>query len=95
MQDPALKAIDAAATNTILSASLGRQYGSTDKGFDWFWTAGIGIGFPDVDTVSGPVDGGGTFEISTDAGTEIHLLASLGTSYHFSPGWSATFAGRL
>lgn len=95
IQDPAVKSVDAVASNTILSASLGRQYGNTDKGFDWFWTAGIGVGFPDVKDVSGPVEGGGTFYITTDAGTEIHLMGSLGTSYHFSPAWSATFAARL
>jgi hypothetical protein len=94
-QDPAVKAIDAAATNTIISAFMGRQYGNTDRGFDWFWTAGVGAGFPDVKDVSGPVDGGGTFDITTDSGTEIHLISSLGTSYHFSPAWSATFAARL
>lgn len=95
VQDPAVTSIDADASNTILGASLGRQHGNSDKGFDWFWSAGIGVGFPDVDTVSGPVDGGGTFTITTDAGTEIHLTAALGTSYHFSPAWSATFAARL
>lgn len=95
VQDPLVNPIDAAATNTILSAFLGRQYGNTDRGFDWFWTAGIGVGFPDVKSVTGPVEGGGTFNITTDAGTEIHLISSLGTSYHFSPAWSATLAGRL
>jgi len=95
VQDPAVKAIDAAATNTILSAFLGRQYGNTDRGFDWFWTAGIGVGFPDVGNVAGPVEGGGTFDITTASGTEIHLLSSLGTSYHFSSAWSATFAARV
>ena len=95
VQDPAEKSIDADATNTILGGFLGRQYGNTERGFDWFWSAGIGVGFPDVDPVSGPVDGGGIFIITTDAGTEFHLTASLGTSYHFSPAWSASFTGRL
>jgi hypothetical protein len=94
-QDPATKAIDAAATNTIFSAFMGRQYGDMSKGFDWFWTAGIGVGFPDVEDVSGPVAGGGTFDITTTSGTEIHLITSLGTSYHFSSLWSATFAARV
>lgn len=94
-QDPAVKAIDAAVTNNIVSASLGRQYGNTDKGLDWFWTAGIGVGFPDVENVTGPVDGGGTFNITTDAGTEYYLMTSLGSSYHFSPSWSATLSARL
>lgn len=94
-QDPDVKAIDSVATNTILSAFLGKRYGEATRGFDWFWTAGIGVGFPDVKDVTGPVDGGGTFDITTDSGTEIHLISSLGTSYHFSPAWSATFAARL
>lgn len=94
-QDPAEKSIDADATNTILGGFLGRQYGNTERGFDWFWTAGISVGFPEVDPVTGPVDGGGIFTITTDAGTEFHLTSSLGTSYHFSPAWSASLMGRL
>ena len=94
-QDPAVKAIDAVASNTIFSAFMGRQYEDMSKGFDWFWTAGLGVGFPDVEDVSGPVDGGGTFNITTKSGTEIHLIASLGTSYHFSSIWSASFAARV
>ena len=95
VQDPAEKSIDADATNTIIGGFIGRQYGNTERGFDWFWTAGVGVGFPDVDAVAGPVDGGGVFMITTDAGTEFHLTSSLGTSYHFSPAWSASFTGRL
>lgn len=95
VQDPAEKSIDADATNTILGGFLGRQYGDRERGFDWFWTAGIGVGFPEVDPVTGPVDGGGIFVITTDAGTEFHLTAGLGTSYHFSPTWSVALTGRL
>lgn len=94
-QDLSTNAIDAAATNTIFSAFMGRQYGDMRKGFDWFWTAGLGVGFPDIEDVSGPVAGGGTFDISTKSGTEIHLITSLGTSYHFSSQWSATFTARV
>jgi hypothetical protein len=94
-QDPSAKAIDAAVTNTIFSAFMGRQYGDMSKGFDWFWTAGLGVGFPDVEDVGGPVDGGGSFDITTNSGTEIHLITSLGTSYHFSSEWSATFTARV
>lgn len=94
-QDLSTNAIDAAATNTIFSAFMGRQYGDMSKGFDWFWTAGLGVGFPDIEDVSGPVNGGGSFDISTKSGTEIHLITSLGTSYHFSSQWSATFTARV
>ncbi len=52
-QDPAVKTIDADGSNTVLSGFVGRQYGDTSRGFDWFWTAGLGIGFPDVDDSGG------------------------------------------
>lgn len=94
-QDPAVKDIDASASNTVLSGFFGRHYGDSSRGFDWFWTAGLGIGFPDVDDISGPTDMGGTFDLTFDAKTEIHLMGTLGTSYHFTPAWSATFAARL
>lgn len=94
-QDPSVKTIDAKASNVVLSAAIGRQYGNTDRGFDWHWTAGLGVGFPDVKGVTGPTDTGGTFDLTFDAGTEVHLMATLGTSYHFSPRWSVTAAGRI
>lgn len=94
-QDPAVKTIDADASNTVLSGFVGRQYGDTSRGFDWFWTAGLGIGFPDVDDIGGPTATGGTFDLTFDAKTEIHLMAALGTSYHFTPAWSATLAARF
>lgn len=94
-QDAATKSIDAAASSTIFSAFMGRQYADMSEGFDWFWTAGIGVGFADVKDVSGPVANGGTFDITTKSGTEIHLITSLGTSYHFSSLWSATFVARV
>ena len=94
-QDPAVKSIDAAASNTVLGGFLGRRYGETSRGFDWYWTLGFGIGFPDVKDKGGPTAGGGTFDIMTDAKTEYHLMGTLGTSYHFTPAWSASFAARL
>jgi len=94
-QDPAVKDIDALASNTVLSGFVGRHYGDSNRGFDWFWTAGLGIGFPDVDDVSGPTATGGTFDLTFDANTEFHLMGTLGTSYHFTPAWSATFSARL
>jgi hypothetical protein len=94
-QDPAVKTIDASASNTVVGGFLGRQYGNRDRGFDWFWTAGLGIGFPDVSDISGPTDTGGTFDLTFDASTEIHLLTTLGTSYHFTPAWAVSLALRL
>jgi len=94
-QDPNESNIDALANSTVVSAFVGRLYGRDNKGFDWFWSAGVGIGFLDVDGFSGGADDGGTFALTYDAKTEIHLTSALGTSYHFTPTWSATFAARL
>lgn len=95
VQDPAQKSIDAAASNAVVGGFLGHRYGDASRGFGWFWTAGLGLGFPDVKDQGGPTDDGGTFDIMTDAKTEYHLMGTLGTSYHFTPSWSASFAARL
>lgn len=94
-QDPNVDVIDAAADSTVLSGSFGRLNNETDRGFDWFWTLGIGFASPDVEDVSGPTDTGGTFDLTFDVGNEIHLMATLGTSYNFSSSWSTSFAARL
>lgn len=94
-QDPNVDVIDALADSTVISGAIGRHYGNFDQGFDWFWSAGVGIGLPSVDDVGGPTDSGGTFDLTFDANTEIHLMLSLGTTYNFSPSWSASFAARV
>jgi len=94
-QDPNVATIDASADSTVFNASIGRLYNETNKGFDWFWTLGLGFASVSVDDVVGPTDTGGTFDITTDAGNEIHLMATLGTSYNFSESWSVSFAARL
>lgn len=92
-QDPNVKTIDSNITSTTLGAALGRHYGDR-SGFDWFWSAGIGVGFPDSGNVSGPTDTGGTFDLLVDAKTEIQIMGTLGTSYFLSDKWSFTAAAR-
>ncbi len=94
-QDPNVDVIDADGSNTVIAGFLGREYDAEDGGFRWFWTAGLGVGFADVDDVSGPTDSGGTFDLTFTVDTEIHVMGTLGTTYDFSPKWSATLAGRL
>jgi hypothetical protein len=94
-QDPAVKDIDASASNMVLSGFVGRRYGNSSRGFDWFWMAGLGVGSPDVDDVSGPTAAGGTFDLTFDANTEVHVSGVLGTSYRYTPAWSFTFAARV
>ncbi len=86
-QDPTLGAIDATASATTLLALLERSYRVSERN-EWFWSAGLGVSSLDVEDARGPLQGGGTFEIETDAGTEI--LASLGGGYRWwlAPGWA-------
>ncbi len=93
-QDPAVKTIDAKTSMTVASAALGRVYGRESGKFDWFWSLGLGAGFPDVANATGPLDGGGTFDLRTDAGTELHIQAKLGIAYQFSERWSVNAAAR-
>lgn len=94
-QDPNQSESDVFASNTVVSGFIGRLYGETNKGFDWFWSAGLGIGFPDIDDSSGLTLAGENFDLNFEAQTEIHLMGSFGTTYHFTPTWAATFAARL
>lgn len=94
-QDPAESDIDSKATTTVLSEFVGQRFGRDDRGLQAFWTAGVGIGFPDVDDANGPTATGGSFDVTTDAGTEWHLLTSAGLRYAFSPRWAVDVAARL
>ena len=89
-QDPNVDVIDADGTSTVLGGLIGREYGDANTGWRWFWSLGLGVGIPNVDDISGPIDGGGTFDLDIDTGTEIQLLSTLGTSYYFTSKWSAS-----
>jgi len=92
-QDPDVKTIDSQIKSTTLGAAIGRHYGDK-SGFDWFWSAGVGVGFPDASDVSGPTDNGGTFDLVIDAKTEIQIMTTLGTTYYTSGRWSFSAAAR-
>lgn len=93
-QDPTLGAIDANAKATTLLALLERPYRVSERS-EWFWSAGLGISSLDVDDASGPLQGGGTFMVETDADTEI--LASVGGGYRwwFARGWALEATVRI
>ena len=95
MQDPNVDVIDATGESTVLGAMIGKKFGETDSSFDWFWSAGVAVGFPDIGDVSGPTDSGGMFDMTFDVGTEYHLTTALGGEYQFNPQWYATLAARL
>lgn len=69
LQSPIEK--DAPVSNTVISAWIEREFGQDSKAWKSFALAGIGFGMTDVDDLQGDVSGGGTYNITTDGGTEI------------------------
>jgi hypothetical protein len=62
--------VDGAATSTTLSVWLERVYGA-GRAREWFWTAGFGGAAIDVDDVTGPLEGGGAYTLSTSFDGEL------------------------
>jgi hypothetical protein len=84
---------DALASNTVISGFVGRLYSEADGRFDWYWSAGVGLGFAEIDGFG--YIGESMLAMSFEADTDVHLVGSIGTSYRFTPTWSATFAAKL
>ncbi len=76
--------VDATADSTIVSGWVEREYGNRDRKLRWFWNAGLGFTSPDVADISGPLTGGGTFDITTDAGSETLLSVGGGLRRGFA-----------
>lgn len=93
VQDPSVTVIDAVGSSVMISGWIERQY--TRQRHEWFWTAGLGINDIDMEPATGPTDDGGTFNISTDAGTQ--FLVSTGGGYRRALGqhWWIEAALRL
>ncbi len=62
---------DAPVSNTVISAWIEREFGQDSQALKSFALAGIGFGMLDVDDLRGDVSGGGTYNITTDGGTEV------------------------
>lgn len=79
-QDQDLDPIDVVAEATVLSAWLQRNFGQPGGRTTWFLGAGLGFATIDVPDAAGPLEGPGTFNIQTDADSEI--IASLLAGFH-------------
>ncbi len=79
-QDQDLEPVDVVAEATVLSAWLQRNFGRSGGRTTWFLGAGLGFATIDVPGATGPLEGGGTFDIETDADSEI--IASLLAGFH-------------
>ncbi len=90
-QDKAVKPkdIDAKARSTLFRVFYERDYGKSDQSWNPYWNAGIGFASVNVDSVTGPVVGGSTFNIATDSGTEIVPSLGAGIRYNFTRQFAA------
>lgn len=93
-QDTTVDVIDASTDATVVSGWIGREYGRQDRRLRSFWTTGLGFSAPDTDDVSGPLEGGGMFDIATDSGSEIIVSATGGLRQRIGKRWSFQFALR-
>lgn len=80
--------IDSVVDLLVFSGWIEREYGRPDGRLRWFWSLGAGFASPEVDDVTGPVSGGGTFDITTDPGSETMILAGAGLRRHLGQSWA-------
>lgn len=93
-QDPGVEPVDVIAEATVLSAWLARTYRRPGGRLSWFWGAGLGFASIDVPDAVGPLAGGGTFDISTDADSEIVVSLLAGLQRRLGERWFFEFALR-
>lgn len=94
-QDPSVETIDAPTTMTSFVGWIEREIGGRERKLKPFWSIGVGIAVPEVDDVTGPLAGGGTFLIETDAGTEIVASLTAGLRYALGKRFAAELAIRV
>jgi hypothetical protein len=92
LQDPDVKTIDGSNSFTRLSGWIERRY-ERPGAWDWFWTAGLGFASVDAGVVTGPTAIGGSFNLVTNASSEVHLLSSAGLRRPLGERW--LFAATL
>lgn len=90
-----LKTVDAIYSSTVVMAQIGQNINSGSVSYDWYWSAGLGFNSIDVDDASGPLVGGGTFNIKTDASTETLIGLKAGIKQHLSDNWNINYGLRI
>lgn len=88
------EAIDATTQATTVSAWLEREW-RLSRRFLFFAGAGLGVSSLDIGDASGPLEGSGTFDITTDPGTELIGLLSGGLKAEIGSHFGAELALRV
>lgn len=78
-----------------VSAHLGRNLGTANARWRWLWSLGLGAALPKSTRAAGFSNTGQRFDVQVEAGTEVHLLGSLGATYLLTPRLSIEVIGRL
>jgi hypothetical protein len=98
-QDPAEEAIDALAEATVVSLWLQRDHRRNNRRgngrTNWFWGGGVGLATVDVPDASGPLAGGGTFDVHTEVDTELIVSLLAGLQRDLGRRWFFEFALRV
>lgn len=93
-QDSSVDVIDAPTSSTVFSAWIEKQHGNAASPYRFFWGGGLGFAAPSVDDVQGPLEGGGSFALTTDAGTEVIASAFVGARRSLGNRFGVEFALR-
>ncbi len=86
--------VDAEGTATAVSAWIERVHGRPGGRLEWFWGLGLGLAAVDVEDVSGPLEGGGVYDIRNEVGTEVLAGASGGLRLRLGARWAFEAALR-
>lgn len=92
--EPSLDPIDAVAEATVVGAWLERTFAAPEARTVWFVGAGLAAASVDVPDVTGPRQGGGSFNIGTEVDTEIILSLMGGVRRKVGASWFFEFALR-
>jgi len=87
--------IDAIVSSTILSALIEREHGGSASSLVFFWGGGLGVALLEVDDAAGPLAGGGTFDITTDASSEVIASGFAGLRWRPGSRFFLELAGRV
>ena len=93
-QDDDIEPVDVIAEATVVSAWIERTYARPAGRLDWFWGAGLGFASIDVPDAAGPLEGGGTFDIRTEADSEVIVSLLAGLHRRLGERWFLEFALR-
>jgi hypothetical protein len=94
-QDSSVPTEDSKIKGQQFSVWVDRQYGKAPSHLRWFWSGGLGFTSPSASDARGPLEGGGTFDIQTDVGTELIPTFAGGARWILGERWVFELAGRL